>query len=415
MEFTESELATLRQHNFAIYRGKLILEAQPPVTNEALETVRDLVDGEIPNDLLDLWRTAFGGALDYDLQVAFGEREYAVSFTELFYPDSSHYNDLIGWIEHELELACEVEESEVERLPIVPFGGFEYLERMYCVTVPREFGSVYLWAQGLPPAWKMHLTEDSLSKVCASVSELFDLLSLDADPWMDSNDRYAHGLEMKRAIEELVGEHPSLAAKLKQLVRSSVFDWNSVIDNNDLAPPHEPTIKRALMLAVERAVATDDPHLLERLMAKSCPLQLRIQDKATILPFALAQGAHRVAAAALASGAPLADDPIVYAPNASAELIDALIGRGAAFDAAAPISVASSGNVDSALRIALEGNRFDPEEWRSVGKDIEAAAERARKNAADVRTGKLGSSLTPDDYLAQAEHLSDLARRLPKN
>ncbi len=412
MNFTHEELTILRQNQLAIYRGKLILEAQPPADPEALDTIMAYVEGSLPDDLRDLWATAFGGALDYDLEVAFGDREYTASFTELFYPDSPHYHDLVGWIEHELELASEAEDREVERLPVLPFGGFEYLERLYCVTAPEDFGSVHLWAQGLPAAWKMRLTEDAVCKVSASLAGLFDLLSLDADPWDAAADEYAHGQDMKGAIEELRAQHPSLADKLQQLVRAAVFDWNAVIDSNDLAPPHSPQVKRALLLAVQHAVATDQPEQLTRLLDKSCPLQFRVQDRSTILPFALSQGAHRVAAAALASGVPLADDPVIYASSVPRDVVDALISRGVPFDVEAPISVASSGEIDSALRIALEGKRRDPEEWRSLVADVEDAAEQARNDAEDVRTGKLGSSLTADDYVVQANRLSEFAKRL---
>jgi hypothetical protein len=224
MDFAESELAALRDHNLAVYRDKLILKAQPPATADALENVSRAVDGTIPSELLQLWATSFGGMLDYDLQVTFGDREYAASFTELFYPGSRHYHDLTGWIEHELELASEASQTASERLPVIPFGGFEYLERMYCVTVPKDFGAVYLWAQGLPPAWKGRLTEDSLTRVASSVAELFDLLSLDSDPWETSSDPHSHGRDMRRAIEKLHVQHPLLADKLKKLVSDSVFD-----------------------------------------------------------------------------------------------------------------------------------------------------------------------------------------------
>jgi hypothetical protein len=448
MTFTDDERAILRAHELAVYRDKLILEAQPPISDDALTKVGRFVAGSVPDDLTALWRTAFGGALDYDLQVAFGEHEYSTSFSELFYPESSQYRDLFGWIEHELELASEAAENDavehdaddeeegasddradddrddsadgeparVERLTHLPFGGFEYLERMYCVTSGPELGSVYLWARALPPAWR-ELTEDSVVQVSASVAELFDQLSLDDDPWSELADGSARGLEMKSAIEQLRPEHAALAGKLQQLVQRSIFDVEATLDaaalqSNAFGAPHAPAVKRALILSVCRACAKDEPQPVQRLLANGCPLSLRVRAKTTILPYAIARGAYAVAAAALASRLPLAEDPIVSAEGIPPELLDALIGRGVPFDAEAPLSIASAGDVASALRVANKAVRWAPDAWASLKRDVKTAAQRAQRNAKEMRSGKLSSYLTAEQYDARARHLTELAERL---
>src|SRR5687768_5187659 len=99
---TEDDLVTLRDHGIAIFRGKVILEAQPPITDAQLAEIEERLTGPVPEGLRELWRTAFGGSLDYDLDVSFGEHRYETSFRELFYPESDGYHDLFGWMDHEL-------------------------------------------------------------------------------------------------------------------------------------------------------------------------------------------------------------------------------------------------------------------------------------------------------------------------
>ena len=83
--FTKKEQATLRQHGLAVYRDKIITEAQPPITDEQIAAVEAKLTQPIPDELLALWRTSFGGSLDYVLNASFGEHRYSASFRELYW------------------------------------------------------------------------------------------------------------------------------------------------------------------------------------------------------------------------------------------------------------------------------------------------------------------------------------------
>src|SRR5688572_28336575 len=63
--FTPEEEAALRKHRLAVYRDKIITEAQPPITDEQVAAVEAKLTKPIPQELLALWRTSFGGSLDY--------------------------------------------------------------------------------------------------------------------------------------------------------------------------------------------------------------------------------------------------------------------------------------------------------------------------------------------------------------
>jgi len=226
-------LDLLRTHHIAVFRDKIILEAQPPITDEQIAEVEARLTGSIPDGLLALWRVAFGGQLDYDLSVDLKGHRYAASFCELFFPGSDRYRDLWGWIENELELAQEATEgqdvAEPQRLDVLPFGGFEYLERVYVRVGPEGRGKVLLWARGLPPAWKMVLHEDTHDEVADDVGDLFDQLVLEGDLLAGDDLDASHGKEMVGAIDDVRTESPALAAKLEEFVRAAASDWRATV------------------------------------------------------------------------------------------------------------------------------------------------------------------------------------------
>jgi hypothetical protein len=154
MQFTDAEKHLLSKVGVAVFRNKLILNAQPPITGAQVSQIEEKLDGKIPSDLVTLWHTSFGGELDYDYEIWFGDHLYRASLRELFYPGSKRYHDLFGWLDHELELAQEKAEAEgkpiPKRTPYLPFGGFEYLERFYVSLRPDGYGSVVVYAQGIP-------------------------------------------------------------------------------------------------------------------------------------------------------------------------------------------------------------------------------------------------------------------------
>ena len=201
VHFSNAEIELLRELEIAVFRNKIITDAQPPITDSQRNELEQLIQGSVPPELMDLWNTAFGGAVDYDYEVMFGDHLFSASFRELYYPNSQHYHDLYGWIDHELELAQDAAKENSMPLPkqsdFLPFGGFEYLERFYTSQRPEDYGSVLVYAQGIP--WKGSLNQNSVATVASSVAELFDQLCLNEDPFDEDSDEYGGGQEMARA------------------------------------------------------------------------------------------------------------------------------------------------------------------------------------------------------------------------
>jgi len=84
---------------------------------------------------------------------------------------SDGYHDLQGWIEHEQETGggrppWTATHPQAARLTHLPFGGFEYTDRIYAIVEPgAEHGHIVAWKKGLPPAWTHALHEDSVSTI----------------------------------------------------------------------------------------------------------------------------------------------------------------------------------------------------------------------------------------------------------
>ena len=185
--FTEAERAVLRRHGFVIFEGRVIGDAQPPITDERLDAIRQAVVGPLPDDLVALWRTCFGGRLEYDLPLHFDGVDEPVpcSWTELFYTDSPDYHTLEGWVDHELRLlrdrALDEGRTPPERLSFLPIGGFEYLERIYVRVDDTDYGAVWAWRQALPPAWNGPLKEDGVTRVADDLRGAFRALCVEPD------------------------------------------------------------------------------------------------------------------------------------------------------------------------------------------------------------------------------------------
>jgi hypothetical protein len=410
--FTEDELATLRENGIAIFRGKLILEAQPPITDAQLAEIEARLTSPVPSGLRELWRTAFGGSLEYDLEVAFGEHRYQASFRELFYPESDGYRDLFGWMDHELELGAEAAEEggkpPPDTLPVIPFGGFEYLERFYVSLREGEVGKVVVWAQGLPPAWKMTLNADSIAVVADDIDDLFNQLSLAEDPFAEGANPDLNGIQMAEAHDEVAAKHPALAEKLRAAIRASIFDWRAILGSGPFAK--RPVQLRAARVALVHAADNDDVAVIQSLLAADYPVDMVVQGDATVLALALARGGHRVAEALLASDAPLGDAAIIYAKGAKAPLVEKLIARGCEFDVEAVLSVAETGDLAAARHILERGRRRG--DFGDVRSAVLKRAEQEADSARRVTSGALSSYLSAADHQARAERLRSLAKEL---
>ena len=271
--FSEADLHTLRAHGIALFAGRVIFAAQPPMAEDAIAAVQAHCAGPLPPALLALWRQTAGGRLDYNLSLEVATREgpriEAVSWCELFHDGSSFYRDLQGWIEHEEEQAWEAAEDAGEewngKLACLPIGGFEYCDRIYAVTSPGapDDGGMLAWKMGLPPAWAPALTEDVVTTFAPSLPAAFACLALHDDPLALGGD-YGAGSELLAHLDtcRANGLPAPLADALWAFYLRARIDWRGLLQAGTLAAhPH------ALRLALCHAVEHDDAALLRRIHA----------------------------------------------------------------------------------------------------------------------------------------------------
>ncbi len=292
MELSPAERQLLLAHRLAVFDGCVVYDAQPPVSAEHVQRLAEGLAGPIPEDLLRLWRTCFGGRLGYDLEVDYDGHRHPFSFSELFYPDSDGYHDLWGWIEHERELAAEAAAEEGRdwngKLAYLPFGGFEYLERLYvCVEPGPEHGAVIAWSHGLPPAWAGRLHQDSVTRLADDVGGLFRLLSFEQDPF-DAENACGVADELLEALDalEAAGEPgKALKGRLEVLLRQRILDWRPALADGSLAA--EPRLRQ---LALAEAAQDGDIDLLQRLRDAGCDFAETLRGRGGVLEACLARG-----------------------------------------------------------------------------------------------------------------------------
>lgn len=298
----------LAPHGLAWFADRLILDARPPIDPLSLARIQARCSGPVPADLLDLWGQSFGGALDYDLPVCFGqpgapdEHHAGFSLRELFHPGSDHYRDLWGWIEVQQDVEAEARGQAsgggLVRVDLLPIGGFEYLDRLYVeVAEGPTHGSVHVWMRGLPPSWKLRLHRDRSTRVAPSLRAFFAQLVLEDDPWAPAGE-YPSGTDMVAAIDGLRdGGHGGLADRVQQAVRQTIQDWRAALRDGSIVD--RPALRR---LALDRACATDDVALFEALRAAGCDLTGEHRGGGTVLDLAVLRGAAGVARAARQCG-----------------------------------------------------------------------------------------------------------------
>lgn len=410
--FSAAEREAMREARIVVFEDRLILEAQPPVEDEVLEALARHCAGPLPEALVALWRTAFGGSLAYDLRARFGEHESMLSFSELFYPGSEGYKDLWGWIEHEEELAREVAEERGETwsgvLSALPFGGFEYLERLYAIVAPgREHGAVHVWSKGLPPAWNFRLHEDSVTRLANEVRELFRRLVLEEDPFESNGD--ATGVPMLEALDPLAklgAAGRSASEKLAGLVRATVLDWRSAVADGSVK--ERATLRR---LALEHAARMDDVELLTRLAFLGCDPLERLSGNVGVLEHALLARALKVARLLLDRGAPTKDALRYGAHAVDPELARELLKRGATVDEGTLIAALDAGHVDTAF-VLMDALEQTPRSLNLAIRTRRAALD-AEQTAKRLESGASGSDVVPAaDYRARAARLNDFADRV---
>jgi hypothetical protein len=393
-----------------VFEDRLILDARSPITDNQIAEVEARVGRPLPPGLLALWRTAFGGRLDYALSIDFNGTVAGFSCNELFYPDSDGYHDLWGWIDHEAELAKEAGDPMIAQgqLRYLPFGGFEYLDRLYvCLEDGPDYGAVVAYMQGLPPAWALRLHEDSIARIADDVPGFFRLLGLVQDPFELGDDSYAAGDEMVDAIESVRSTDPALADRLTALVRSTMLDWRSSLADGSIA--NEPRLRH---LALNHAATNGDPVLVEQLQARGCDIGERYIGGGNLLDHALLLGQDVLADALIERGMDASNAIVAAASMLDARRTAQLIDLGAEVDLDAPRTAASAGHVDSARLMvdALAG--LDPEVLEDLPDQLNRSADDAERSAQRIERGQMGSNVEPDEYRRRAGDLRDLAHHV---
>jgi hypothetical protein len=410
--FSAAELERLRAHGIVLFADRVIFEAQPPMTAGQIAEVQAACAGPIPSALVALWQQTAGGSLDYDLTLSMNGNEEAISWNELFFHGSTGYRDLPGWIAHEQECA---EEAAVEaghawsgRLTHLPFGGFEYLDRIYAVVEPgASHGQIVAWKQGLPPAWTHRLHEDGISPIAPDLRAAFAALHLNEDPLAPSGD-YFSGQTLIEYLDERHETHGLDIALLDKLVafyRRAMVDWRTPLANGTLR--HDRALSH---VALRHAIATDDAGLVAALAAAGVPFDGPLSGSAMATDVAVAARAFDAAAALVRAGAPVAPDALNNIDSAIApELTAALLANGAEPDIAAMVKCVACGAPASARLIADACARADIDVPPAFEAGRDAMLEELAASLAKVHDPrqKFAHYLGAEGLAARIEHLQN--------
>lgn len=383
VEFTSKEREAMKDARLALFHGAIILDAQPPISRFKLWRLGRQSNGSLPSGLVELWRTAFGGTLDYDLRATFGTQVACLSFRQLFFPGSDAYFDLDGWIAHERGI------NDGKKLDAMPFGGFESDERLYALTCPGEDqGTVVAFTEGLD--WAGYVNSSSLAKLAPDVPSLFRMLWLETDPKTLPEGSAEGGRETLTRLNALAaqGAHGHSAAdKLKALQRARILDWRAALENGSLKQ-HEILTK----LALEFVAAHDDLLLLQRLDAQRINTLTPLRGSGTVFELAARHGSLKVVNALL-DRHPVRDVLRFGAQRLPVALVERFLAAGALADASVLYASLSDGEEETALSLL---------QHCEVDRSVELAV-RARKRANTARSE--GRPAAADQFDAFADRV----------
>lgn len=406
--FSPEELSTLREHGVVLFADRVIFDAQPPMPAQQIDAVQALCAGPIPEALVALWQQTAGGRLDYDLTLEMNGNIEGISWSELFWNGSDGYRDLQGWIAHEQELA---EEAAADggvpwngKLSHLPFGGFEYRDRIYAVVEPgAAHGQIVAWKQGLPPAWTHALHEDGLSTVAPDLYGAFAALHLEEDPQAPTSD-YFSGQTLLEYLDNRHQDHGldlDLMDKLVAFYGRAVVDWRTPLADGTLR--HRPALAR---VALRHAIATDDAALVVELAAAGVSFDGPQQGSALATDVAVGHDAFAAAAALVRAGAPVAADALRNIDGQiSPELTGALLANGAKPDVAAIVKCAACGAPASAHLIADACTQAGIDVPPAFAADRDAMLLELEATLAKMRDGKHGHYLGQEGLAERIEHL----------
>ncbi len=409
-KFSDGELALLREHGIVLLFNRVIFEAQAPMADKDIAAVQAQCAGPIPPALLTLWKLTAGGRLDYDLVLDMDGRQEAVSWTELFFNDSDGYRDLQGWIEHELELAEDAAEDEGEawdgKLRYLPFGGFEYCDRLYVRVAPgADYGHVVAWKQGLPPAWENAMHSDGVAKVAPGLEQAFAALNLHEDPLAPSGDYFA-GQSFLEYVEDHVATHGLarvLADRLIAFYRMAMADWRTPLQNRSLAQ-----LPLLAAIALGHAIRTDDAALVAELAAAGVAFDQPVQGGALATETALLAKAHRALGALIAAGARLPEDALRNIHHdVPAKTVALLLAHGAAPRTGAIVQCAACGAADSARLIAAAYAQCHDDLDIAFAAERDDQLQKLQRDLDQVRKGKLGHYLGENGLAERVRNLQE--------
>jgi hypothetical protein len=410
--FADDELAMLREHGIVLFAERVIFDARPPMPAEQIAAVQAACAGPIPPELLALWQQTAGGRIDYDLYLHMNGNEEAVNWSELFCNGSDTYHDLQGWIEHEQEGAEEAAKAHGQtwdgKLTALPFGGFEYIDRIYAVVEPgADYGHVLAWKQGLPEAWAHEMHEDGLTTLAHDLYAAFATLHLDEDP-LEPAGEYFTGQALLAYLDERHEAHAlsiELLDKLVAFYRRAMVDWRTPLAEGTLGENG-----RLSRIALRHAVATDDAALVAQLAGAGVALDGALHGSAIATDLALSHGAHAAAAELVRAGAPVAPDALDYIDSAvSPELVALLLEHGAQPSATAIAECVACGAPAAARLIASAyGQDHDdlPAAFETVRSGLLAELE---TSLAEVRTGKVSHYLGAHGLAERVDHLQSFS------
>jgi len=408
IRFTPDELSTLREHGIVLFADRVIFDAQPPMPQQQIDAVQALCSGPLPEALVALWRETAGGRLDYDLSLEMNGNLEGISWSELFWNGSDGYNDLQGWIEHEQELAQEAaEESGTPwsgKLTHLPFGGFEYTDRVYAVVEPGAgHGQIVAWKKGLPPAWTHALHEDTVNTIAPDLLGAFAALHLDEDPLAPTSD-YFSGQTLLGYLDDRHEDHGldlDLMDKLVTFYCRAVVDWRTPLAEGTLR--HKPQLAR---VALRHAIGTDDPRLVAELAAAGVDFGGPHQGSALATDVAVGHGAFAAAAALVRAGAPVAADALRNIDGQiSPELTAALLENGAEPNVAAIVKCAACGAPASAHLIADACAKAGIDVPPAFVAERDAMLLELETALAKMQDGKYGHYLGQEGLAERIEHL----------
>jgi hypothetical protein len=396
--FSSEEIARLRQHGIVLFAQRVIFEAQPPMAEADIDAVQAVCSGPIPEQLIDLWRVTAGGSLDYDLSIDMDGNREAIGWCELFYNGSTHYHDLRGWIEHELEIAQEAAEhhsvSWSGKLDALPFGGFEYCDRVYAtVESGPSHGHILAWKHGFPPAWTHCLHEDGVAGIGRDLHSAFAALHLSEDPLAPTEEYFAGErlLEYLAGRVEQEGLDRALADKLIAFYRRAVIDWRPKLADGTLAQHRD-----LALLALKQAIRSDDAALVKQLAAAKVPLHEPVSGSALPIELALTAGAHNASRALIDVGAPVTERCLSDIPATPVSLLESLLAHGAEPAVEAILACAEHRAIDSADLVARACIARDPEFSHVFADAKRRRLAKLQESLDKVRAGKLYHYLTQD-------------------